>query len=280
MVVQLLVCARQSYPLEPPTWGWGGNPEGHLGWVPGCLRDENWTGSRDLALREQTTEICLSSQDLVLRLWKLCLGTLPFLVRTENIYLVEIYRNIDTWPWPDLQNKYTRKFATTNVVPLSPFLPNGFAESFWGVSLMGQLVKNPPVIWETWIQSLGWKDPLENRMATHPSILVWRIPWTEEPGGLQPMGSQKVGTRLSDFYFGGVGGFKARVTHLLAWPCNKLFSVPNSQHFGIVWLFCASGAWSNTTTHPSKSHSSFINHIIPKAILNCHELLCSHLGNH
>ncbi|CAI9174798.1 unnamed protein product [Rangifer tarandus platyrhynchus] len=47
------------------------------------------------------------------------------------------------------------------------------------------------------------------------------------------------------------------------------FSVPDSQHFGIVWLLRASGAWSNTTTHPSKSHSSFINHIIPKAILNC-----------
>ena len=48
--------------------GWGEEPEEHLVWVPGCLRDENWTGSGDLALREQTTEICLSSQDLVLRL--------------------------------------------------------------------------------------------------------------------------------------------------------------------------------------------------------------------
>ena len=46
---------------------------------------------------------------------------------------------------------------------------------------------------ETWVQSLGWEDTLEEAMATHPSILAWRIPWTEEPGGLQSMGSQGVG---------------------------------------------------------------------------------------
>ena len=44
---------------------------------------------------------------------------------------------------------------------------------------------------ETWVQSLGWEDPLEKEMATHSSILAWEIPWTEEPGGLQPMGSQE-----------------------------------------------------------------------------------------
>ena len=46
---------------------------------------------------------------------------------------------------------------------------------------------------ETWVQSLGQEDPLEKRMTTNPSILTWRIPWTEEPGGLQSMGSQRVG---------------------------------------------------------------------------------------
>ena len=60
-------------------------------------------------------------------------------------------------------------------------------------SLVAQLVKNLPVMWETWVQSLGWEDPLENEMAAHSSILAWRIPWTEEPGGLQSMGSQRVG---------------------------------------------------------------------------------------
>ena len=51
-----------------------------------------------------------------------------------------------------------------------------------------QLVKNSPVMQETWVGSLGLEDPLEKEMATHSRILAWRIPWTEEPGGLQVMG--------------------------------------------------------------------------------------------
>ena len=58
---------------------------------------------------------------------------------------------------------------------------------------MAQMVKNPPAVRETWIGSLGWEDPLEEGMATHSSILACGIPWTEEPGGLQSMGSQRVG---------------------------------------------------------------------------------------
>ena len=61
-----------------------------------------------------------------------------------------------------------------------------------GTFLVVQLVKNPPAMQETQVQSLGWEDPLERGMATHSSILAWRIPGTEEPGGLQSMGSQKV----------------------------------------------------------------------------------------
>ena len=49
---------------------------------------------------------------------------------------------------------------------------------------MVQMVKNLPAMQETWVQSLDWEDPLEKEMATHSTILVWRIPWTEEPGGL------------------------------------------------------------------------------------------------
>ena len=56
--------------------------------------------------------------------------------------------------------------------------------------LGAQLVKNSPAMPETWVQSLGWEDPLEKKMATHSSILTWRIPWTDESGGLQSMGSQ------------------------------------------------------------------------------------------
>ena len=55
---------------------------------------------------------------------------------------------------------------------------------------MAQMVKNLPAMLETWVRSLGQEDPLEKEMATHSSILAWKIPWTEEPGRLQSMGSQ------------------------------------------------------------------------------------------
>ena len=58
---------------------------------------------------------------------------------------------------------------------------------------MTQTVKNQSAVRETWVQSLGWEDPLEKEMATLSSILAWRIPRTEEPGGLQFVGSQRVG---------------------------------------------------------------------------------------
>ena len=60
-----------------------------------------------------------------------------------------------------------------------------------GCSLVAQLVKNPPARWETWVQSLLWEDPLEEGMAIHSSILAWRIPWTEEPDGLQSIGHKE-----------------------------------------------------------------------------------------
>ena len=60
-------------------------------------------------------------------------------------------------------------------------------------SLVAQMVKNLPAMWETQVPSLGRKDPLEKEMATRSSILAWRIPWMEEPGRLQSMGSQRVG---------------------------------------------------------------------------------------
>ena len=61
-----------------------------------------------------------------------------------------------------------------------------------GASLMTQMVRNLPAIQETQVQTLGQEDPLEQGMATHSRILAWRIPWTEEPDGLQSMGSQRV----------------------------------------------------------------------------------------
>ena len=65
-------------------------------------------------------------------------------------------------------------------------------KSLWGFP-DGSVVKNLPAMQETWVRSLGWKDPLEKGMASHSSILAWEIPWTEEPGRLQSLGSQRVG---------------------------------------------------------------------------------------
>ena len=75
---------------------------------------------------------------------------------------------------------------------------------------MAWMVKNLPAMQEAQLSSLGQEDPLEKGMATHSSILAWRIPWTEEPGGLQFMGSQKSQTQLSDLHF----------------------------HFGSLWVCC------------------------------------------
>ena len=60
-------------------------------------------------------------------------------------------------------------------------------------SLVAQTVKRLSAMQETWVRSLGWEDPLEKETAAHSSILVWRIPWTEEPSELQSMGSQRAG---------------------------------------------------------------------------------------
>ena len=77
---------------------------------------------------------------------------------------------------------------STGVSALASFLP-----MILRTSLVAQMVKRLPTMWETQVQSLGWEDPLEKEMATHSSTLAWKIPWTEERGRVQPMGSQRVG---------------------------------------------------------------------------------------
>ena len=62
----------------------------------------------------------------------------------------------------------------------------------FGASLVAQRVKHLPAMWETWVQFLGWEDPLEKAMATHTSTLAGKIPWMEKPGRLQSTGSQRV----------------------------------------------------------------------------------------
>ena len=78
------------------------------------------------------------------------------------------------------------------------------ATNCFGASQMAQTVKNPPAMWKTWVLSLSQEDPLEKVMATHASILTWRIPWVEEPGELQCMGLWRVrhnwATNTSFFY--------------------------------------------------------------------------------
>ena len=69
----------------------------------------------------------------------------------------------------------------------------GYPLQYSWASLVAQMVKNLLAMWETWVRSLGFEDPLEKGMATYSNILAWRILWTKEPGGLQPMGSQRVG---------------------------------------------------------------------------------------
>ena len=64
---------------------------------------------------------------------------------------------------------------------------------------MAQMIKKPPAMWETWVRTLDWEDPLEKGTAAYSSILTWRIPWTEEPGGLRSVGLQRVGQN-SDFH--------------------------------------------------------------------------------
>ena len=87
-------------------------------------------------------------------------------------------------------------FMWTHVFSFLGYIPrNRFAGSYGNLwaSQVAQWVKNLPAMQEMWVRSLGQEDPLEAGMATHSSILAWKIPWTEEPGKLQSIGSQRVG---------------------------------------------------------------------------------------
>ena len=73
----------------------------------------------------------------------------------------------------------------------------GYPLQYSWASLVALTEKNPPAMWETWVRSLGWEDPLEKGTAVHFSILAWRIPWTEEPGRLPLVGVAKVYVNLN-----------------------------------------------------------------------------------
>ena len=101
-------------------------------------------------------------------------------------------------------------------------------------SLVAQRLKRLPAMWETWVRSLGGEDTLEKEMATHSSILAWRIPWTEEPGGQQPTGSQRVGhdwatsLSLSHFMRGFPGGASGKNLTANAGHVRDASSIPGS----------------------------------------------------
>ena len=92
--------------------------------------------------------------------------------------------------YPYLHTHMLLLYPTYFMIPI-----DGLCVTYWDFPSVS-VVKNSPAMQEsqeTWVQSLGWEDPLEVGMATHCSILAWRIPWTEEPGGLQSIVSQRVG---------------------------------------------------------------------------------------
>ena len=107
-------------------------------------------------------------------------------------------------------------------------------------SLVAQMVKRLPAMWETLVRSLCWEDPLEKEMATHSSTVAWKIPWTKEPGRLQSMGLQRVGhnwvTSLSFFFLLAfeISAVVQQFEHSLALPFLTLaFTIA-----AIPWNFC------------------------------------------
>ena len=92
----------------------------------------------------------------------------------------------------DVLAAFIKKRISISVTWDITFLTHWFS-IYWKVGLpRWQMVKHPPAVQETWVQSLRQEDPLEKEMATHSSTLAWKIPWTEEPGRLQSMGLQRV----------------------------------------------------------------------------------------
>ena len=121
-------------------------------------------------------------------------------------------------------------------------------------SPMAQTVKNLPVVWETWVWSLGWEDSLEKRMATHPSIIAWRIPWTEEPGRLQSMGSQRVGQ-----YWG---------TNTFTLICMKSESESHSLMPHSLWSHELYSLWNSSGQNTGMGSLSLLQRIFPTQGLN------------
>ena len=143
-----------------------GNPENSPVCHPSCLKDTAWSAVISPSFR------------YLLHL---------FLMLISYIY---------GFPHSSVDKESTCNAGDPGSIPGSRRSPGegiGYPFQCSWASLVVQLVKNVPSMQETRIRPLGWEDPLEKGMATHSSILAWRIPWTEEPGRLQSMGLQRVG---------------------------------------------------------------------------------------
>ena len=154
---------------------------------------KEWCKPRSLGLLQVAWEGSFNDLSLVLQQWRLlCVRINVF----SCIYLTPTYP-----PW--------RRVSSSLLLILKQllcFLLQLSLRVFYSLtSMVAQTVKRLPTMRESWARSLSWEDPLEKKMATHSSILAWRIPWTEEPGRLQSMGLQRVGhdwvTSLSLYIF-------------------------------------------------------------------------------
>ena len=97
--------------------------------------------------------------------------------------------------WRELENLIEITVAREACRTLPPYQEKkGIERNLCQAALVAQMVKSPPAMQKTWVQSLGWEDPLEKRMATYSSILAWRIPWTEKPVGYSPWGLKESDT--------------------------------------------------------------------------------------
>ena len=108
-------------------------------------------------------------------------GSPAFSNTSLNIWKFTVYVLLKGFPCGSARKESTCKAGDPGSIPGSGRSPGegiGYPLQYSWVSLVAQLVKNPPAMQETWIRSLGWEDPLEKGKATHPNILAWRIPWT------------------------------------------------------------------------------------------------------
>ena len=170
-----------------------------------------WT--RSTVVRELGTRLSIHSHLWLLNPFKVFIPQtfihhVPFtrnfcLYSVSTLFLFLFFFSLSQTPFlPLFQFLSPLSLSTFLSFPFSPLSPcSGLFELNWPVSLKTDdianltvpTVKNLPAMWETQVQSLGQEDPLEMGMTTHSNILAWRITWTEEPGGLQSMGSQRVG---------------------------------------------------------------------------------------